>query len=200
MPDSNDLASLQLLILNSRAQISTAVYFACRKYNHGSPPDEVEEFSEQIIALLLEDNCRRLQTFDSAKAKYITWLNKVVSHHIQHHYQRQPVFALLDELSSTQTGYTATQERDLLKKEQLKLIQAAINELNHHDQIIATAKLNEISNEEIAEELQIKAASVAREWRVIKTKLARRLTVEWQSKAKQSKAKQSKAKQSCNTI
>ena len=67
MPDSNDLKALQARVTDARAQITIAVRFACRNYNHGAPPEEVEDFTEDIIKLLLEDECRRMQTQDLSK-------------------------------------------------------------------------------------------------------------------------------------
>lgn len=81
--------------------------------------------------------------------------------------------------------YAPTQENELLQKERHGMLEDAIDTLSLHDQRIARLKLREISDEEIAQELNIKAASVGREWRVIQTKLGQMLTDEGQSKAKQ---------------
>ena len=62
------------------------------------------------------------------------------------------------------------------------MLYAAIDKLSLHDQRIARLKLREVPNEEIAQELNIKPASVGREWRVIKTKLAQMVADEGQSK------------------
>jgi hypothetical protein len=61
---------------------------------------------------------------------------------------------------------------------------AEIDKLSLHDQTIAWMKLCEVPDEEIAKELNIKPASVGREWRVIQTKLKQIVTDGAQGKAK----------------
>lgn len=176
MPDSNDLETLRLRVANARAQITIAVQFACRNYNHGAPPAEVEDFTEDIIKLLLEDDCRRMQTHDPTKASFNTWLQHVVNHHVSHQVQKNhSAESLEDELLNT-LRYAPTQENELLQKERQVMLKDAIDKLSLHDQRIARLKLREVSDEEIARELNIKTASVGREWRVIKTKLAQMMT------------------------
>ncbi len=72
MPDSNEHEDLELLVANSYAVIITTGQFACRKYNHGAPPDEVEELRGQVIVLLLEDDCHRMKTYDPEKSSFTT--------------------------------------------------------------------------------------------------------------------------------
>ena len=189
MPDSNNVHELQELVINAQVIIKKDVGFACRKYNHGAPPDEVEELTEQINLLLLEDDCRRLKTYDPAKAKFSTWLQQVANHHVSQYFRKQPQPEPIEELPENQLSVAASQEYELLRKEQLALIYNEIEKLSHHNQVIAYLKLREIPSVEIARHLKIKTGSVEREWRVIKTTLVHHLAVEWQSKAKQSKAK-----------
>lgn len=172
MPDSNDLETLQARVADARAQITTAVRVACRNYNHGAPPEEVEDFTDDIIKLLLEDDCRRFRTHDPSKASFNTWLQHVVNHHVSHQLQKNhSAEPLEDELLNT-LCYPPTQENELLRKERRAMLEDAIETLSLHDQRIARLKLQEVPDEEIAQELNIKASSAGREWRVIKTKLA----------------------------
>ncbi|MBS1812258.1 MAG: sigma-70 family RNA polymerase sigma factor [Acidobacteria bacterium] len=187
MPDTNDPKTLQAHVADAHAQITSAVRFACQKYNHGTPPEEVEEFTEQLTLLLLEQDCRRIQTHDPSKASFKTWLQHVVNHHVSRQLQKnRPAESLEDELLNT-LSYPPAQEKELLWKERRAILEDAIATLSLHDQRIARLKLNEAPDEEIAQELNIKAASVGREWRVIKTKLAQMVREGAQSKAKQSK-------------
>ena len=176
MPDSNDLGTLQALVTDARAQITTAVRVACRNYNHGAPPEEVEDFTDDIIKLLLEDDFRRMQTHDPSKASFNTWLQHVVNHYVSHQLQKNhPAESLEDELLNI-LSYPPTQENEMLWKERQAMLYTAIDKLSLHDQQIARLKLREVPDEEIAQELNIKASSVGREWRVIKTKLAQMVT------------------------
>ncbi len=176
MPDSNDLETLQARVADARAQITTAVRIACRMYNHGALPEEVEDFTEQIIVLLLEDDCRRMQTHDPSKASFKTWLQHVVNHHISRKLQKNHSAESLEDELLNILNYPPTQEKELLRKERRAILQAAIDKLSLHDQRIARLKLREVSDEDIAQELNIKPVSVGREWRVIKTRLAQMVT------------------------
>jgi RNA polymerase sigma factor (sigma-70 family) len=171
MPDSNELETLTALVENSRAPIRKAVRIACRKYKYNATPEEIEDFTEQIIVLLLEDDCRKLRTYDSSQATFPTWLQQVVNHDVSRQLQKNHPAESLDDYLLT-LSYAPKQEKELLRKEQRALLDKAIDNLSLHDQRIARLKLRDVPNEEIAQELNIKAASVGREWRVIKTKLA----------------------------
>lgn len=184
MPDSINLKTWQSLVANFHTQITTAVRSACHTYHHVPLAQEVEELTEQIIVLLLMDDCHKVQTFDPNKASFNTWLQHVVNHHVSRQLQRNhPSEPLEGELLKT-LSYAPTQEKELLRKERLRILKATINKLSQHDQVIARSKLCEVSKEEIAKELSINPASVEREWRVIKTKLGQIVTNGWQSKAK----------------
>lgn len=193
MPDSHydfataSTAELQLFVATLHDELLTMVGYACRKYKYAATTDTIPELTEEVKFLLLENDCHRLRTYSATKSKFSTWLNKVVEHHVIHYFQRlHPTESLEDILLNT-LGYAPTQEQELLRKEQLALMYEEIEKLSQHNQVIAYLKLREVPSEEIAQHLNIKAASVEREWRVIKTTLVCHLAVEWQSKAKQSK-------------
>ena len=176
MPDSNDLATLKLFVEYSRPLTAKAVRVACRKYKHRATPEEIEDFTEDFIELLLEDDCRRLRTHDPDKASFKTWLQHVVNHHVSRQLQKDHPAEPLEESLLNKLSYAPKQDKELLRKERRAILYAEIDNLSLHDQRIARLKLREVSDEEIARELNIKPASVGREWRVIKTKLARMVT------------------------
>ncbi|MBS1812175.1 MAG: sigma-70 family RNA polymerase sigma factor [Acidobacteria bacterium] len=175
MPDNNDSVPWQLFVENSRATIGKAVQLACRKYKHYPTPDEIEDFTAQIIVQLLDNDCQKLRTYDSRKAAFKTWLQTLINHHISRQLQRKHAAEPLEEYF-LMLSYAPKQENELLWKERRVILEAAIKTLSLHDQGIAYLKLREVSNEEIAQELNIKAASVGREWRVIKNKLRQIMT------------------------
>jgi RNA polymerase sigma factor (sigma-70 family) len=177
MPDSNDFETLKLFVESSRPRMTKAVRFACRKYKHHAAPEEIEDFTEQIIVLLLDDNCRSLRSYDASKGQFSTWVQTIVNHHVSRQLQKNHADEWLDDYLLT-LSYSPTQEDELLRKERRAILKAEIDKLSLHDQTIARMKLDEVSDEVIAKKLNIKPASVGREWRVIKTKLKRILTDE----------------------
>ena len=68
MLDSNDLETLPARVANFRSLIVTAVRFACWKHKYKATPEEIEDFTEDIIKLLLEDDCRRFRTYSGFRA------------------------------------------------------------------------------------------------------------------------------------
>jgi RNA polymerase sigma factor (sigma-70 family) len=183
MTDNNDLATVTSLVTNSRPQIVNAVRIACRKYKYHATPEEMEDFIEQIIVLLLEDDCRRVRTHDPSKSSFKTWLQHVANHYVSRQLQKNHVAESLEDYLLT-LSYAPKQEKELLRKEQRAILEDAIDKLSLHDQRIARLKLREVPDEEIAKELNIKAVSVGREWRGIKTKLMGIMAYERQNKPK----------------
>ena len=138
MPDSNNIHELQERVINSRDTIKQDVIFACLKYNHGcAPPETVEELTEEIIFLLLEGDYHRLKTYDPTKAKFSTWLQNVVNHHVSNHYQKQPHNEPIEDLPENQLCIAASQEKELLMKERQTLLREAIYQLTPHGQRIS---------------------------------------------------------------
>ncbi len=178
MPDSNNTENLEQLVIEARALIPSEVQYACRKYNHGAPPEEVEELSAQILLLLLEHDYRRLKTYDCQKAKLKTWLRQVIRHEVSHHYQKQPSQEPIDDVSSEAISYAPMQEAELLSKEQQVLLYEAIRTLTPHDQQLADLKLNAATDEEIAQAMQITPRSVQQEW----SKIGKRLKAMFEKK------------------
>ena len=58
-----------------------AVQWACLTYRGCVRRDELDDFSQQIILKLIEDNCRRLRLFNQ-NFSFKTWLQRVVDHHV----------------------------------------------------------------------------------------------------------------------
>ena len=193
MPDSNDFETAQSFVEKSRKDITAAVRFACWHHKYAATPQDIEDFTEQINLLLLAGDCRKLRTYDPTQASFTTWLQPVVNHDVGRQIQKLRRTESLEEELLNRLRYAPTQEKELLRKEERAILYAAIDKLSLHDQRIARLKLQDVSDEEIAKELNIKPASVGREWRVIKAKLKQIVTDGAQSKAKQSKAKQSYA-------
>lgn len=171
MPDSKNIEYWEQLFMEACALIRAEVRYALQKYNYGAPPEEVEELSEQITFLLWEDDYRRLKTYDPTKGKLKTWLRPVVRHEVSHSLRKQPFSEPIEEIAETQVSAVATQDEEVQAKEERALLDKAIVQLTPHDQRIAYLKLNDATDEEIAQVMQIKPRSVQQEWSKIGKKL-----------------------------
>ena len=174
MPDSTEY--WELLLLEARSLLPAEVRSALRQHNRTILPEDVEDLSELISFLLLDDDYRRLKTYDPAKAKLRTWLRKIVRHEVSHFLQKRPPAEPIEDLAETQVSVTATQEEELLTKEERTLLDEAITQLTPHDQRIARLKLKGATDEEVAQIMNIKPRSAQQEWSKIGIKLKRRIT------------------------
>jgi RNA polymerase sigma factor (sigma-70 family) len=169
MPDSNNTEELQQQIKEARPTITKKVQYVCRKY--GASPEDVEDLTEQIIFLLMEDDCRRWKTYDPAKAKLNTWLRRIISNEVIYFFQEQLTTEPLEDLSEGQIRSAATQEEELLAKEQHAILLEAIATLTPRDQRLVRLKLNGASDEAIAQAMKVKPRSVQQKWSRIGKKL-----------------------------
>lgn len=132
MPDKTDnvvlpnrINELRLFVELHHSDILGAVRFVCLQH-HQSEQDIVEELCEQVIVLLLEDNCRRLLLFDPQKGSFRSWLKTVVEHHISHYLQRQKKPDCLDDVPPEALLYQPTQETALIIAEHRAMLRAAM--------------------------------------------------------------------------
>src|SRR5215470_4393444 len=94
-----------------------AVQWAYLRYHGRIRPDELDDFSQQIILKLIEDDCRRLRSFNY-NSSFKTWLQRVVDHHVfRCSYQRKQS-ECLDEIDQGALIYSPRQDRDIYAAEQ----------------------------------------------------------------------------------
>ncbi len=123
---------------------------------------DVEETCQQIILLLIENDCHKLKTFDENKASLKTWLNHVVAHHVIHDNKHQRKTEELDTLSLAQLMIDPQQEESYLYQERRELLRNILRKLPRTQQTMITLTCEGCSNSEIAKQLNIKPASVRR--------------------------------------
>ncbi|MFN7946587.1 MAG: sigma-70 family RNA polymerase sigma factor [Blastocatellia bacterium] len=168
MPGENGVAqplegdNYTLLLAGLFAEIVRIVRLIYSKRQRHIREDLIEELSRQIILLLLEDNCRRLRTFDCRKSSFSTWLNRVIEHHVSHYLQKQKPDESLDDPVLDKLISPPDQEMKLITEEQRKILWIAIDALPSRQKQLISLVLEEVPNDEIARRMNLKLESVHR--------------------------------------
>jgi RNA polymerase sigma factor (sigma-70 family) len=133
LPNLNPTAPIDLERLG--ADVYEAVRWTCLQYRGRIRQDELDDFSQQIILKLMEDNCRRLRLFNY-NFSLKTWLQAVVDHHVYKYLCRRKQSESLDEVDHRALIYSPPQDRDIYSAEQRKLLFRALGKLSEQDRLL----------------------------------------------------------------
>jgi RNA polymerase sigma factor (sigma-70 family) len=137
-------ASVSLSDCNSTAPIDLeqllpdvyeAVQWACLRHRVRIRRDELDDFSQQIILRLIEDNCRRLHSFKGHSSSK-TWLQRVVENHIHNCLSRRGQDESFDEVDQGAFVYSSPQDQNIYNAEQRKLLSQALGRLNEQERLL----------------------------------------------------------------
>jgi RNA polymerase sigma factor (sigma-70 family) len=133
LPDLNPTAPVDLEQLLSN--VYEAVQWACLRYRGRIPGDEFDDFSQQIILKLIEDDCRRLHSFKH-RSSFKTWLQRVVDNHIYSCLYRRWQAESNDEVDRGALTYAPPQNRDVYAVEQRTLLLQALGRLSEQERLL----------------------------------------------------------------
>jgi RNA polymerase sigma factor (sigma-70 family) len=133
LPDFNPTAPMDLEQLLH--DVYEAVRWACLRYRGCIRRDELDDFSQQIILKLFEDDCRRLRSFDYSFS-FKTWLQRVVDHDVYRWLYRRKRAESFDDVDQRALVYSPLQDRDIYAAEQQKLLSRAIGKLNEQERLL----------------------------------------------------------------
>jgi RNA polymerase sigma factor (sigma-70 family) len=130
LPDLNPTAPVDLEQL--LPDVYEAVQWACLRYLGRIRQDEVDDFSQQIILKLFEDECRRLHSFKRHSLPK-TWLQRVVDNHIYSCLRRRRQGENYNEIDPVALVYSPRQDRDIYDAEQRNLLSRALGKLSDQE-------------------------------------------------------------------
>jgi RNA polymerase sigma factor (sigma-70 family) len=133
LPNLNPTAPIDLEQLG--ADVYEAARWACLHYRGRIRQDELDDFSQQIILKLMEDNCRRLRLFNydfSLK----TWLQAVVDHYVYKYLCRKKQSESLDDVDQRALIYSPPQDLDIYAAEKRKLLFRALGKLSEQERLL----------------------------------------------------------------
>jgi RNA polymerase sigma factor (sigma-70 family) len=133
LPDFNPPVPIDLEQLI--ANVYEAVQWACVRYQGCVRRDELDDFSQQIILKLIEDDCRRLQLFNH-KFAFTTWLQRVVDHHVYKCLCQRKQAENIDEIDQGALTYSPPQDRDIYTGEQREMLFRALGKLSEQERLL----------------------------------------------------------------
>ncbi len=139
---NDQLSELQELVQASRPVINQAVIVACRKYLPHADPATIEDLIGRVIVHLLEDNCRRLQSFEN-RSQLKTWLYRMAKNVVINHASRQKISKNLDDLTMEVLAVLPCQEELVYLHEEQKIISHALQSMSEKDKKLWALLCNE---------------------------------------------------------
>jgi RNA polymerase sigma factor (sigma-70 family) len=133
LPDLNPTAPMDLEQL--LPDVNEAVQWAYLRYRGRVRRDELDDFSQQIILKLFEDNCRRLHSF-KRRSSLKTWLQRVVDNYIYSCLYRRRQAGSPSEIDQEALIYSPSQDRDFYAAEQRKLLSQALGRLSEQERLL----------------------------------------------------------------
>ena len=152
------------------------VQLACFAYRQQADRTQIQEFSQEIVLLLIENDYHRLRSFRRA-ASLKTWLKNVVFHHISHQLKKQQRRTeILDQPTSTGMDLSVDQEARLIWEEEQQQLHSILPTLTNREQALFELLCrDDLDMEAIAENLGVKIDSIYRGKHALIKKLRSRL-------------------------
>jgi RNA polymerase sigma factor (sigma-70 family) len=116
------------------ADVYEAVQWVYLQYRGRIRRDELDDFSQQIILKLIEDDCRRLHSFKRHSSSK-TWLQAIADDHIYKCLRRRRRAESFDEINQGALIYSPPQDRDIYAAEQRKLLFRALGRLSEQERL-----------------------------------------------------------------
>ena len=137
LPGFNPPAPIDLkrLVAFHLPDIYGAVRWACLRYQGGVREDEIDDFSQQVILKLIEDDCRRLHSF-KRHSSFKTWLQAVVNHHVYKCLCRRERGENTDVVDQGALIYSPPQDRDIYAVEKRELLFRALGMLSEQERLL----------------------------------------------------------------
>jgi RNA polymerase sigma factor (sigma-70 family) len=155
------------------ADVQEAVRWACLRYRARIRRDELDDFSQQIILKLIEDDCRRLRLFNH-NFSFKSWLQAVVNHHVYKCLYRRKHAESVDEVYQGELVYSPTQDREIYAAEQQRLLFRALGKLSEQERLLyQLCFVFEQDVHKIATVLKINVKNVYKRKETLVLKLAR---------------------------
>jgi RNA polymerase sigma factor (sigma-70 family) len=149
--DSTAPIDLEEILITLLPKINDAVRWLHLRYKDRIRQDELDDLSQQIILLLIEDNCRRLRSFNG-QSSFRTWLQEVVTNHICHYLKSRKQNESLDEVDQAFLAYSPLLDQAIVTAERRKLLLIALRKLTQEEQrLYQLWFLSELDAKEIAD-------------------------------------------------
>jgi RNA polymerase sigma factor (sigma-70 family) len=167
-----DLEQLVAILL---PQINDSVRWSLVRYKGCTRQDELDDLSQQIILLLIEDNCRRYRSFNG-RSSFKTWLQNVINNHIYNYLNSRKQIESLDEIDEGSLTYSPLLDQGIVTAERRKLISSALDSLSLQERLLyQLCYIFELDMKEIAVIFKTDAKIIYKRKQTLFLKLERRV-------------------------
>lgn len=159
----SDEISPEQLIEALLYDIRSAARVACSSYRYRASNSEIDDICQEIIILLIDDDYRRLRSFDSEKSSLKWWLKAVVTHHVSNRIRREQRAESLDDLGPESIACEPLQEKKAIFIDRQERLRWAISKLTlREQQLLEHLIKHKMSAAEAARVMGVKVDSVYR--------------------------------------
>jgi RNA polymerase sigma factor (sigma-70 family) len=160
LTDGNSQGESHPLMAQVYPLLPDLVYHAFLHFHHFPTPGESEGRCHDIVVYLLAHDCHHLNTYDPDRGELKTWLNTVVRNYIGDYLKHKRSWNSLEETLLEQLLEQPQQELNVITQEQRAAVAREVAKLSARKQQLWKLLCEGLSAAEIAERLNIKAASV----------------------------------------
>lgn len=128
-----DVRELERLLLDLWLVMLPIIRAACRAHGFYPQDADLEDLRQDICALLMKSDYRRLRSFARRSAP-TTWLYQVALRHIRRDLRKRRRIVRLEDVPPGLQAYQAMQEEQLLFEARLKAVRAAVSKMTERKQ------------------------------------------------------------------
>lgn len=172
-----EVSELKQTLVGLLSTIHRLVRFFCFLRGHKSAAQEMDDYCQNIVIHLAEDDYRRLRSLKEQSAQR-TWLVALIRNYLLNTWQRQKEDESLDDIDQTNLVYQAVQEEEIAIKEHQGEVQAVLGRLDDRDHQLFDLTCQDLSDAEIAEQMNVEAEWVRKRRYVVIRKIQRLLREE----------------------
>jgi RNA polymerase sigma factor (sigma-70 family) len=164
-PAGDDMGKL---FKNIYPDVSEVVRKVCIRLGRHPDQVDVDEIVQRMAYSFWKDDYRALRSF-KRDSSLETWLFSIAKREVPHWLREQNRTESLEGKPSDSFIVRQRQEEWLLAKERKEKVREAVSKLTEHDQKLYGLLCQELSMEEIAQEMKVKSRSVSvMKWLLIK--------------------------------
>ena len=168
-----DYSSPESLLIDLLPLIPKAVRKVCCIYRHYPSQDTMNDLTQSIILLLIDEDYRRLRTFDNQRSPLNIWLQAVINHYVSRFLKRQKGIVNLEDVVVDTFVCQPRQEVESLLEEWRHIVDEVVGRLTERERNLFELLCLGTPVKEIAELMRIKPDSVHRGKHALIKKLRR---------------------------
>ncbi len=174
-PNLNPTAPIDLeqIVTILLPKINEAVGWSYARYKDRIRQDELDDLSQQIFLMLIEDNCRALHSFNG-QSSLKTWLQAVINNHIYKYLHNRKQIEGLDEVEEGSLIYSLLLDQGIVTAERRKLLRRALRKLSQKERLLYQLWfISELDPREIAAILKTEVKIIYKRKQTLVIKLTR---------------------------